>query len=101
MMQNNQKINDGTTDHFVVIVGMGHDDNGNYFSFYDNASGYSEQGTNPENKLYYNEETQQVTGKSQTDYAGNASRHDYILSQVRRTRKIKTSDNNNTNNNNK
>lgn len=29
---------DNSTDHFVVIVGMGSNSNGNYFQFYDNAS---------------------------------------------------------------
>ena len=35
---------DSTTDHFLVLVGMGTDSNGKYFQFYDNASGLSNQG---------------------------------------------------------
>lgn len=41
---------DLTTDHFVVIVGMGTDEKGNYFHFYDNAD--SRSGTSLNNKLY-------------------------------------------------
>ena len=60
---------DNTTDHFIVIVGTGSDANGNYFTFYDNASGFASQGTNINNKLYYNPLTGLISGKSQTDYA--------------------------------
>lgn len=41
---------DNTTDHFVVIVGMGSDNEGNYFTFYDNAD--SATGVSINNKLY-------------------------------------------------
>lgn len=51
----NQKINEGTTDHFLVIVGMGHDKKGNYFQVYDNASGNVQDGANNSNRLYHNE----------------------------------------------
>lgn len=37
---------DNTTDHFIVLVGMGQDNLGKYFLFYDNASGKASQGAN-------------------------------------------------------
>jgi hypothetical protein len=41
---------DGVTDHFVVIVGMGSDDIGKYFIFYDNAD--VKYGASLNNRLY-------------------------------------------------
>lgn len=53
-IDNHQQITPGnpdlTTDHFVVIVGMGTDEKGNYFNFYDNAD--RDVGTSSQNKLY-------------------------------------------------
>jgi len=45
---------DKTTDHFIVIVGMGKDDIGCYFRFFDNAvtAGENGGGTSSQNKLY-------------------------------------------------
>jgi hypothetical protein len=43
---------DKTTDHYVVIIGMGSDATGKYFRFYDNSTSNQEVGTSPENKLY-------------------------------------------------
>ncbi|MDN3693783.1 hypothetical protein QWZ06_16530 [Chryseobacterium tructae] len=55
-IDNHEEITPGnpdlTTDHFVVIVGMGADSKGNYFLFYDNAD--SSIGTSSANKLYCN-----------------------------------------------
>ena len=65
----NQKINEGTTDHFLVIVGMGNDKNGNYFQVYDNASGDVQDGTNSSNKLYHDEKKNIVEGKTNTSYS--------------------------------
>ncbi len=79
---------DCTTDHFIVIVGMGTDVNGaKYFTFFDNASGDVSQGANPLNKLYYNSSTGIITGKSQTDYAKASLRYDYIVTQIRKNKK--------------
>ena len=80
---------DNTTDHFVVIVGMGSDSHGKYFTFYDNASGvtpYQNYGANPNNKLYYYPTTGKITGASQTEYAQRASRYDYILTMIRKSK---------------
>ena len=43
-------INNGTTDHFIVIVGQGSDKRGNYFLFYDNGTESPERGTSSNNK---------------------------------------------------
>lgn len=75
---------DNTTDHFVVIVGSGSDSNGNYFTFYDNASGNPLQGTNANNKLYYNAATGLIRGKSQTDYASGLN--DYTVTMIRKSK---------------
>jgi hypothetical protein len=74
---------DGTTDHFIVIVGMGTDSTGNYFTFYDNASGYSSQGANPDNKLYFNPTTWLISGNSQTVYASGLT---YIVTMIRKSK---------------
>ena len=81
---------DNTTDHFVVIVGMGTDSNGKYFTFYDNASGkmpYLNYGANPNNKLYYYSNTGLITGKSSTPYFDNVE-YDYILTQIRKSKEL-------------
>src|SRR5699024_2204503 len=62
---------DNTTNHFVVIVGMGEDENGKYFSFFDNASGNSDYGVNSENKFYYNSDLGILKGTSETKYCNN------------------------------
>ncbi|MDY3104547.1 MAG: RHS repeat-associated core domain-containing protein, partial [Prevotella sp.] len=80
----NQKINEGTTDHFLVIVGMGHDKKGNYFQVYDNASGNVQDGANNSNRLYHNEKKNIVEGRTNTSYSQNAN--PYKLSQVRKNK---------------
>ena len=77
---------DNTTDHFIVIIGMGTDANGIYFTFYDNASGDPSQGANTNNKLYYNPSTGLITGKSQTDYAKASFRYDYKVTMIRKSK---------------
>jgi hypothetical protein len=78
---------DNTTDHFIVIVGTGTDAKGNYFTFYDNASGDPNQGASPNNKLYYSSSTGLITGKSQTSYASNPPHYDYIVTMIRKNKK--------------
>ena len=80
----NQKINEGTTDHFLVIVGMGNDKIGNYFQVYDNASGDVQDGTNSSNKLYHDEKKNIVEGKTNTSYSRRVN--PYKLSQVRKNK---------------
>lgn len=77
---------DNSTDHFVVIVGMGSNSNGNYFQFYDNASGNTSQGTSPLNLLYYNSSTGKISGKSQCSGYFNSVAHDYIITQIRKSK---------------
>lgn len=74
---------DQSTDHFIVIIGMGSDNNGNYFSFYDNASGNSSLGTHPNNKLYYNSSTGIISGNSATSYASGLT---YTITQIRKSK---------------
>lgn len=75
---------DKTTDHFVVIVGSGTDALGNYFIFFDNASGNPAQGASPNNRLYYDSVTGLIKGRSQTDYA--ISLNDYIVTMIRKSK---------------
>lgn len=74
---------DLTTDHFIVIVGMGNDSNGKYFTFYDNASGNSSLGANSDNKLYYYSDTGLVKGISKTPYAKGLT---YTITHIRKSK---------------
>jgi RHS repeat-associated protein len=76
---------DKTTDHYIVIVGKGNDEKGNYYSFYDNATANIVTGTNSENKLYYDSETGKITGRSQTNYAQEGERN-YTITHIRETK---------------
>ena len=79
---------DKTTDHYIVIVGQGNDENGNYFNFYDNATSNIEDGTSENNKLYYDSKSGKITGKSQNNYARNCPR-DYTLTHIRESKALK------------
>lgn len=70
-------------DHFIVIVGMGTDSKGNYFSFFDNASGDANLGASPNNKLYYDSVTGLIQGTSDTPYASGLI---YTLTQIRKSK---------------
>lgn len=78
---------DSTTDHFIVLVGMGTDSNGKYFQFYDNASSEVSQGANSLNKLYYNSTTGIISGSSQTDYANRQPRP-YTITMIRKSKPL-------------
>lgn len=65
---------------------MGQDTSGKYFLFYDNASGLPNQGASLNNKLYYNSQTGKISGQSQTSYAQNPKRHEYIITQIRKSK---------------
>jgi RHS repeat-associated protein len=84
--------NDETTDHWIVIVGMGTDKKGNYFSFYDNATSDNGDGTSNQNKLYYDSKTGKITGTGDNDYSRNAER-DYTITRVVETKAIQKTDN--------
>ncbi|WP_051230776.1 hypothetical protein [Epilithonimonas caeni] len=82
---------DNTTDHFVVIVGMGTDSNGKFFTFYDNASGVDpqSQGANPNNKLYVKYPEKIITGITNcNDYRDHNTTHNYIITQIRKSKKL-------------
>ncbi|WP_165764405.1 S8/S53 family peptidase, partial [Flavobacterium aurantiibacter] len=79
-------LTDNTTDHFVVVVGMGQDSNGKYFRFFDNASGDVAKGTSYLNKLYYNPLTGIFSGTSQaTPYSEGLT---YTLTMVRKSKRL-------------
>lgn len=76
---------DGKTDHFVVIVGMGQEVDGRkYFLFFDNATNWVSNGTNGENKLYFNETTGIITGK--TSVTNPTAVYDYRITQIRKNK---------------
>lgn len=80
---------DKSTDHFVVIVGMGTDSKGRYFRFYDNASGTDpqNQGANPENKLYIKYPEKIFTGKTYcSTYRDTQTEYDYIITMIRKSK---------------
>lgn len=77
---------DNSTDHFVVIVGMGTDSKGRYFRFYDNASGDANQGTHPENKLYIKYPEKIFTGKTQCVGYRAGTEYDYIMTMIRKSK---------------
>ena len=85
---------DKTTDHFIVIVGMGYDEeNGNYFTAYDNATGIEEAGTSDQNRLYVDYENKRIQskGKFPNFYAIHDATRPYTVTQVRQSRKKKRS----------
>jgi len=69
---------DGTTDHFVTVVGMGTDNIGNYFTYYDNFSAHRWKGVDPENKLYCNCEELMIKRND----------GDYRISQIRTSKRL-------------
>jgi|GEM_PF-2522898 hypothetical protein len=75
--------NDGSTDHFITIVGAGSDAGGNYFTFFDNATNNEGKGTSTANKLYYNAQTGMISGHSDANGAPPVY-HDYIVTQIRK-----------------
>jgi hypothetical protein len=88
---------DQSTNHFIVIVGMGTDSNGNFYQFYDSSTADLWDGTSNNNKLYYNSTTGFITGNTDSAYDNIAtqassagklrSMHAYILTQVRKSKK--------------
>ncbi len=76
------------TGHFVNIVGMGFDERGNYFSYYDNADSKASIGTNLEKNKLYESKTQ---GQGlpifydDTDL-GVRGAEQYVLTEVRRNK---------------
>jgi RHS repeat-associated protein len=72
----NAGYNEGTTDHYIVIVGRGTTNNQIYYRFYDVATRHRNLGTSPLNRLYLN-------GNSATGNTAYTNRRTYTLTQVR------------------
>ncbi len=69
-------VNEGTTDHFIVVVGRGCENGKVYYRFYDVGTRHKEKGTSNSNKLYI------INGflRGKTAYNGST----YTMTQVRR-----------------
>ena len=84
-----EKTNDDlTTEHFIVIVGMGSDTNGNYFTFYDNATSDINDGTSSDNRLYCKCSKLRLEGIALNDYFNNTKKQKYVVSQIRESKKL-------------
>jgi len=68
--------NEGTTDHFIVIMGKGLDNGRPYFRFYDVGTTRASAGTHPQNRLYFSAHGLLV---GETQY----NKRKYTVSQVR------------------
>lgn len=77
---------DKTTDHFVVIVGMGSDEKGNYFLFHDNATSDIEIGTSVENKLYCDCDNFVIKGCADKRNTYAAKHKYYLVTQIRKSK---------------
>lgn len=75
----NLDLNEGTTDHFVVITGRGYDPllRLPYYTFMDNATSVVESGCSDSNRFYY------TTGNSLGGTSEAMKGVDYTVSQVR------------------
>lgn len=82
---------DQTTDHFIVIVGMGKDENGCYFLFYDNATSSQSVGTSNDNKLYCDCVNYLLSGSGHSDntYLTGSTYMEYTVTQIRKSKKNK------------
>ncbi|MGM5630052.1 hypothetical protein O2K51_04040 [Apibacter raozihei] len=70
-------INEGTTDHFIVIIGRGCENGKIYYHFYDVGTSYKAKGSSQNNKLYLDISDYSLKGK--TVYNGNF----YTVTQIR------------------
>lgn len=73
---------DKSTDHYIIIVGMGSDANGKYFSFYDNATGIVKDGTSADNKIYCDCANDSLVGTGANSYA-RGGYGQYTITQIR------------------
>lgn len=71
-------LNEGTTDHFIVIVGKGCDDGKICYRFYDVGTSHMDKGASEDNKLYLNATDYSLKGT--TAYNGST----YTVTQVRK-----------------
>jgi hypothetical protein len=80
---------DKTTNHFIVIDGMRHDKNGNYFLFKDNATGDPDMSSSEKNKRYVNEKEMKLSGTGDNSYVLNSEYGKYTVTQIRESKKEK------------
>ncbi|KFE96950.1 glycoside hydrolase family 24 protein [Chryseobacterium luteum] len=73
-------LNEGTTDHFVVIIGKGCDNGKIYYRFYDVGTKYENKGASKNNKLFLEND---YSLKGTTVYSGQT----YTVTQVRKNKK--------------
>lgn len=81
---------DQVTDHYVTIVGMGSNNNGKFFWFYDNATSFEDWGTSIRNKIYCNCVNYSLIGggEEKIKYIGIGGT--YIVTQIRESiKKVK------------
>jgi hypothetical protein len=82
-----QGNSDKSTNHFIVVVGMGSDSKGNFYRFYDSSTKNVDDGTSDNNKLYYNPSTGLITGSTPSLYGTQRPyMHPYIITQVRKSK---------------
>ncbi|MEP7095348.1 MAG: hypothetical protein ABI793_14900 [Flavobacterium sp.] len=69
---------DHSTDHFIVIVGRGCDNNKIFYTFYDVGTSFEEKGASDNNRLYLDTSDNSIKGK--TVYNNNL----YTVTQIRK-----------------
>ncbi len=74
------KLNEGTTDHFVIIIGKACENNKIYYRFYDVGTRHNEKGASKNNKLFLKSDN---SLKGTTVYSGQT----YLVTQVRKNKK--------------
>jgi hypothetical protein len=72
--------NEGTTDHFLIIVGRGEENGRAYYTFFDVGTTRREAGTHPQNRLYLRNNNTLI---GVTQY----NQRRYTVSQVRPNRR--------------
>lgn len=79
---------DKVTDHYVTFVGMGNDEGGKFFWFYDNATSFEDWGTSYKNKIYCDCTNYSLKGggEEKIKYIGEGGV--YIISQIRESIKL-------------
>ena len=75
-------INEGTTDHFIVIVGRGYENGKKFYIFYEVGTSNRSSGENDNNKLYVYEN--RIEGSPHYN-----TKKKYIVSQVRKNKENK------------
>ncbi|MET3027800.1 hypothetical protein ABXT06_14070 [Flavobacterium sp. UW10123] len=74
-------LNEGTTDHFIVIVGKSCENGKVYYRFYDVGTRHESKGASNDNRLYLNTSNYSLKGK--TAY----NNHVYTVTQIRNNKK--------------